>query len=80
MAVPWKIMTRIRSKLVHELGWEVGDIIDFTDGEVAVLDDQFVDRFFTFDRDTQQIVANVNLNGWHFIFDQDGNMIKKHRH
>lgn len=36
------------------------------------------DNFFTWDRDTQQIVSNKKISGYHFIFDYDGNIIKQH--
>lgn len=38
------------------------------------------DNYFTFDRDTQQIVSNREIDGWHFIFDLDGNEIESKRH
>ena len=38
--------------------------------------DALVDEsFFTWDRDTQQIVSNREIDGWHFVFDMDGNEI-----
>jgi len=36
------------------------------------------ERFFTWDRDTQQIVSNQKIGGRHFIFDYEGNLIKTH--
>jgi len=36
------------------------------------------ESYFTFDRDTQQIVSNTYLFGYHWIFDSDGNLIKYH--
>lgn len=76
MAVPWKIMTKIRKK-VYDITQGIGDIWYNSDtGEpVGTLDE----RFFTFDRDTQQIVSNGKINGYHFIFDLDGNLIKYHK-
>lgn len=38
------------------------------------------DHFFTFDRDTQQIVSNREINGGCFIFDLHGNEIESKRH
>jgi hypothetical protein len=38
------------------------------------------DHFYTFDRDTQKIVSNREIGGWHFIFDLDGNEIESKRH
>ena len=38
------------------------------------------DYFYTFDRDTQKIVSNREIAGWHFIFDLDGNEIESKRH
>ncbi len=37
------------------------------------------DNFFTYDYDTKQIVSNQKIDGYHYIFDGDGNLIKKHR-
>lgn len=38
------------------------------------------DNYYTFDRDTQKIVSNQEIDGWHFIFDLDGNEIESKRH
>lgn len=38
------------------------------------------DHFFTLDRSTQQIVSNREINGWHFIYDLNGNEIESKRH
>ncbi len=83
MALPHAVINKIRSELRHRLGWKSG-------GERAVLDDNenvVVDeRFFTFDRDTQQIVSNVKFMDYnsgkfvHLIFDASGNLIKQHEH
>lgn len=39
---------------------------------------QLEDYFFTFDRDTQSIVTNRKIDGYHFIFNLDGDLIKQH--
>jgi hypothetical protein len=36
------------------------------------------ESFFTFDRDSGRIVSNRKIMGHHFIFDQDGELIKYH--
>ncbi|MCK5019100.1 MAG: hypothetical protein KAS32_18715 [Candidatus Peribacteraceae bacterium] len=41
--------------------------------------DNVDESFFTHDRDTNQIVSNSKIDGVHFIFDVDGNLIKSHR-
>lgn len=45
----------------------------------AVGDTVLDESFFTYDYDTQQIVSNQKIQGYHFIFDYDGNLIKHHR-
>lgn len=42
-------------------------------------DVEIEDYFFTFDRDSQNIVTNRKIGGWHFIFDLEGNEIKRHQ-
>lgn len=37
------------------------------------------ESFFTHDRDSNQIVSNRKIDGVHFIFDIDGNLIETHR-
>ena len=37
------------------------------------------DTFFTFDRDSKNIVTNQKIDGYHYIFNLDGDLIKKHR-
>jgi hypothetical protein len=64
MGAPWNVMNKIRSTLRGNLGRDIVDI----------------DRFFTYDRQTKQIVSNQKINGWHFIFDGNGNLIKQHQH
>ncbi|MFH1010719.1 MAG: hypothetical protein V1784_05735 [bacterium] len=44
-----------------------------------VVDEEVDESFFTYDRDTGQIVSNRKIGGYHFIFDASGNLIKKHR-
>ena len=44
-----------------------------------VTDEEVDESFFTYDRDTGQIVSNRKIGGYHFIFDADGNLIKRHR-
>ena len=41
--------------------------------------DNVDESFFTYDRSTGQIVSNKKIDGYHFIFDTDGNLIKQHR-
>jgi hypothetical protein len=41
--------------------------------------DNVDESFFTHDRDTNQIVSNQKIDGVHFIFDGDGDLIKSHR-
>ncbi len=83
MALPWGVINKIRSELRHRLGWKgSGDSGMDEDGEKVVIDE----RFFTFDRDTQQIVSNVKFMDYnlgkfvHLIFDASGNLIKQHEH
>jgi len=46
----------------------------------AIVGNEVIEEsFFTWDRDTQQIVSNRKIDGWHFIFDYQGNLIKKHQ-
>lgn len=45
-----------------------------------VVDEEVDESYFTYDRDTGQIVSNREIGGYHFIFDVDGNLIKQHRH
>lgn len=40
---------------------------------------QLEDYFFTFDRDSQRIVTNRKIGGWHFIFNLEGDLIKQHQ-
>lgn len=91
MAVPWNVMNKIRSKLrevlkpgdPNETVWRVdpGDEKFAPDlaGKDLTFDQAVDERFFTFDRDNQQIVSNIKFRGWHFIFDLDGNLIKHHQ-
>jgi len=44
-----------------------------------VVDEEVDESFFTFDRDSGQIVSNRKIGGYHFIFDGEGNLIKQHR-
>ena len=81
MAVPWQVMNKIRSELRERLGWKSDQGKKHDTGE-----DVFIDEtFFTFDRDTQQIVSNRKFRDentgeyFHLIFDSMGNLIKKHR-
>jgi len=37
------------------------------------------ESFFTLHHDTNQIVSHQKIDGVHFIFDVDGNLIKYHR-
>jgi|GEM_PF-1610851 len=62
MSVPWQAMNRIRSKVRQIVRDEV--TVD--------------DSFFTFDHDTNHIVSNRKIDGHHFIFDADGNLIEDH--
>lgn len=66
MANTQQTMKKIRSKIRRVVGDDV----------------ELEDHFFTFDRQTQQIVTNRVIGGWHFIFDLEGNEIeeKRHRH
>lgn len=73
MAVPWKVMTKIRNAILRQVGGE--DNWTTETGETVKISE----RFFTYDRDSGQIVSNVKFNGTHFIFDLDGNLIKVHR-
>ena len=81
MALPHAVINKIRSELRHRLGWESDKGVR-DDGEKVVIDE----RFFTFDRDTQQVVSNVRFKDYntgefvHLIFDASGNLIKKHKH
>lgn len=68
MAVPHQTMQQIRKKLRNILGDNV----------------QLDEQFFTYDRDSSQIVSNRKIKGadgryHHFILDLDGNIIKHHR-
>jgi len=44
-----------------------------------IIPDAVDDNFFTYDYDTKQIVSNKKIYGHHYIFDSDGNLIKKHK-
>ena len=37
------------------------------------------DAFFTFDRDSGRVVTNRKIDGYHFIFNLEGELIKQHR-
>lgn len=73
MAVPWKVMTKIRNAILREVGGE--DNWTLSTGEKVKISE----RFFTYDRSSRQIVSNTKFNGAHFIFDLDGNLINVHR-
>lgn len=62
MANPQQTLNKVRSHVRRV----VGDSVEIED------------YFFTFDRDSQQIVTNRKIGGWHFIFDLEGNEIKRH--
>lgn len=74
MAVPWKVMNRIRKTVLEEIG-ATDDRFVTDDGEVI----QLSERFFTLHHDTGEIVSNVKFHGAHFIFDLEGNLIDIHR-
>jgi len=63
MSVPWQTMNKIRSKLREILGEEIID----------------AETFFTYNRDSDEIVSNRKINGYHFIFNSEGTLIKYHR-
>ncbi len=63
MALPHQTLNRIRSKIRSILGENT----------------KIEESFFTYDRDTKQIVSNKKIENWHFIFDLDGNLIKQHQ-
>jgi hypothetical protein len=62
MPVPWQTMNKIRSKVREIVGRDIVDI----------------ETFFTLHRDTQEIVCNKKIDGHHFIFDINGDLIKDH--
>jgi uncharacterized protein Veg len=66
MANTQQTLKKIRNRIKSALGDQV----------------ELEDHYFTFDRDTQKIVTNREIDGWHFIFDLDGNELsqKRHRH
>lgn len=76
MAVPWKVMTKIRHAVMRECGWTENTKIVLESGEEITIEE----KFFTLDRDSNQIVSNITFKKWHFIFDLEGNLIKKHQH
>lgn len=86
MAVPWQTMNKMRGKIKEVVSWK-GETATASEpgereiwGEKYNVDDQLLDdRFYTFDRDSQQIVTNYKTNGFHFIFDLEGNLIKHHK-
>jgi len=80
MAKPWKIINRMRSKIRHVLNPSTEIFVERDTGRKYKLDDKLLSEdFYTWDYDTQQIVTNRRLDGWHFIFDLDGNLIKSHK-
>lgn len=87
MAVPWQVMNKMRGKIKSIVNWGSSTHGSPTDvGERAIwgdrikIDEQLLDdRFYTFDRDSKQIVSNYKINGYHFIFDLEGNLIKHHK-
>jgi hypothetical protein len=74
MAVPWKVMNKIRKAVLEEIGG-TDDRFVTESGEVI----QLAERFFTLHHDTGEIVSNVKLHGRHFIFDLEGTLIDIHR-
>lgn len=64
MAIPHQVLNKIRHKIRGVVGNQV----------------EIEDYFFSFDRDTGQIVSNRKIGGWHFIFDLEGNELEYKRH
>lgn len=62
MQLPWNAMNKIRSKVREVVGRDVVDI----------------ETFFAFTNSCQQITTHRKIDGYHFVFDSDGNLIDKH--
>lgn len=81
--LPWNVMNKIRSNIRRVLGHKDYSNYSYTRNGKVVAEGSFdtivTEDFFTFDHDTQQIVCNTKIDGYHFIFDSDGNLIKHHR-
>ncbi len=83
MAVPWQVMNKMRSKIKSIINFD--SLTPCTEeerriwGDKIKVDDQLMDdRFYTYDYDNGQIVTNFKTQGVHYIFDLEGNLLKKH--
>jgi len=63
MANTQQTLNKIRSHIRRTIGKDV----------------EIEESFFTFDYDSQRIVINRKIDGWHFIYDLEGNEIKSHK-
>jgi len=60
--LPWNVMNKIRTKVRAVVGRDVVDI----------------ETFFAFTNSCQQITTHKKIDGHHFVFDCDGNLLDEH--